>query len=522
MSLTGFAERTEPPSGAISATSEFPEIVIAPDILELLSSAMYVDPITIYREYVQNAADAIDEARASGILKPDQPGRVDIAMDAQARSVCIRDNGCGIASETFCRRLLALGGSEKRGTSARGFRGVGRLAGLGYAREVIFRASAAGETITSELRWDCRRLKAALLAADNVLSAADVIRWVTSYEQHDGADTDEHFFEVELKGVVRLTKDQLISPPAVSAYLSQVAPVPFAPNFRFGAKIATALSKHMNRGTLLIHVDEAAEPLYRPHRDQIDCGHERQVAFESIDVVELPGIDGNVAAVGWVLHHQYEGALPASTMVKGLRLRCGNIQVGGHLLLEDLFPETRFNGWTVGEVHVLDSRIVPNGRRDHFEQNGHYNNLLNHLLPTARTITQNCRTSSVRRKWEREFDIHARAIEEKLAIIGQGSIGKGERNQIALEVEKTFLKLSKINEMKILAEHTEERSVRIASLRANLSSSLGEETVSASPLARLPDGKREAYERFFELIYECSTNRLAAKALIDRILMRIN
>ena len=522
MSLPEFARRAGPPGGTISGNGKFSDIIVASDILELLSSAMYVDPITIYREYVQNAADAIDVARASGILKPDQPGRVDIAMDAQARSVCIRDNGCGVASETFCRRLLALGGSEKRGTSARGFRGVGRLAGLGYAREVIFRASVAGETITSELRWDCRGLKATFLAPDSVVSAADVIRSVTSYEQHDGADADEHFFEVELKGVVRLSKDQLISSSAVSAYLSQVAPVPFAPNFRFGAEITTALSKHMNTGTLLIHIDGAAEPIYRPHRDRIACDDKRQVAFEGIDVVELPGIEGNVAAVGWVLHHQYEGALPASTMVKGLRLRCGNIQVGGHVLLEDLFPETRFNGWTVGEVHVLDSRIVPNGRRDHFEQNGHYNNLLNHLLPTTRTITRKCRTSSVRRKWEREFDLHARTTEEKLAIIEQGSVGKGERNRIALEVEKTFLKMSKINEMKILEEEAGERSARIFSLRANLSSLLKEETVSASPLARLPDGERETYEHFFELIYECATNRIAAKALIDRILMRID
>lgn len=33
------------------------EIVVGKDILELVSSAMYVDPLTIYREYIQNAAD---------------------------------------------------------------------------------------------------------------------------------------------------------------------------------------------------------------------------------------------------------------------------------------------------------------------------------------------------------------------------------------------------------------------------------------------------------------------------------
>lgn len=522
MTLTGFASRIEPPSDDARSTPKFPDSTIGPDILELLSSAMYVDPITIYREYVQNAADAIDIARYSGILAPDQPGQVDVSIDAQTRSIRIRDNGCGVPSEVFGQRLLALGGSEKRGTSARGFRGVGRLAGLGYAREVIFRTSAAGETVASELHWDCRKLKAVLLAPDSVGSAADVIRLVTSLEQRAAADADQHFFEVELKGVVRLSKDQLTSPSAVRAYLSQVAPVPFAPDFRFGPKITGAISRHMDMGTLLIHINGAAEPVYRPHRDQIACDDKRQVAFEGVDIVEIPGIDGNVAAVAWVLHHDYEGALSVRTMVKGLRLRSGNIQVGDYAVLEDLFPETRFNAWTVGEVHVLDSRIVPNGRRDHFEQNAHYNNLLNHLLPTARAIARRCRTSSVRRKWEREFEIQAQIAEEKLAIIDQRSISTSERNRLAFEVEKVLLKMAKINEMKSLGEPLSERVDRITLLRNKLSSLLNEETVSASPLARFPSRKRRIYERFFELIYECSTNRVAAKALIDRILMRID
>ncbi len=46
-------------------------IVVGKDILEILSSAMYVDPLTIYREYVQNAADAIDEARNKRIVPPE-------------------------------------------------------------------------------------------------------------------------------------------------------------------------------------------------------------------------------------------------------------------------------------------------------------------------------------------------------------------------------------------------------------------------------------------------------------------
>lgn len=139
---------------------EISEIIIGKDVLELVSSAMYVDPMTIYREYIQNAADAVDAARAEGALAAGEPGRVDIKVDAGARSVTIRDNGCGVQFPEFGRKLAALGGSSKRGTPARGFRGVGRLAGLGYAQELIFRSRIAGEAKVSQLRWDCRRVRA--------------------------------------------------------------------------------------------------------------------------------------------------------------------------------------------------------------------------------------------------------------------------------------------------------------------------------------------------------------------------
>ena len=50
------------------------DIMIGRDVLELVSGAMYVDPMTIYREYVQNAADAVDDARRQGLLATDEPG----------------------------------------------------------------------------------------------------------------------------------------------------------------------------------------------------------------------------------------------------------------------------------------------------------------------------------------------------------------------------------------------------------------------------------------------------------------
>ena len=500
---------------------ELPEVVVGKDVLELVSSAMYVDPMTVYREYIQNAADAADDAREAGWLAPDEAGRVEITVDPASRAVRIRDNGCGVPFLDFGRKLTALGASAKRGTPARGFRGVGRLAGLGYAQELIFRSRVPGEAKVSELRWDCRRLKAMLREAVEDTGIADLIRSLTTLERVELADAPERFFEVEMKGLVRLRNDRLMSPTAIGEYLSQVAPVPFSPTFRFGSMITKALSRHLDLGVLDIRIDGAEQPVYRPHRNSFVFDDKAPISFDDLNIIEIPSIDGEVAAVGWVLHHEYEGALPTGTLVKGLRLRAGNVQIGEHSLLEDLFPEQRFNVWSVGELHVIDKRIVPNGRRDHFEQNAHFHNLLNHLTPSARDIARRCRTSSVRRKWEREFELHVQAVNENLAVIAQGSVGRKERDRLARVAEQAMLKMEKVACMDLLVQGSGPRTAKVQQARARLSELMGDKTAVSSPLMRLPEEERKAYEQFFELVYECSVNRVAAKALVDRIMLKL-
>jgi molecular chaperone HtpG len=522
MTLTGTAKPARLESNGGTQSDPLPEILIGKDILELVSSAMYVDPLTVYREYVQNAADAVDIARSRGKLDAGETGRVDIAVIPETRSVRIRDNGSGLAFADFGRRLTALGGSSKRGTAARGFRGVGRLAGLAYAQELIFRSRVEGEKKVSQLRWDCRRLKAALRSAEPDTGVADLIREVVSLERIDAGDAPRRFFEVEMKGVVRLRNDRLMSPGAISEYLSQVAPVPFFPGFRFGPAIAEALHRFVDGVPLEIHVGGSDEAIYRPHRDRFHFDEKQSVTFNSLDVVEIPGIDGDVAAIAWVLHHDYHGAIPGSALVKGLRLRAGNVQIGDHALLEELFPEPRFNGWAVGEIHVLDRKIVPNGRRDHFEQNAHFHNLINHLAPTVRGIAQRCRTSSIQRKWVREFELQQRAAAETIGVIAQGGVSQAERKRLAASADQAIMHMTKIARMDLLSDADANRQQIIEDTREKLREAMDEANAVSSPLLRLPKHKQKAYEEFFALIYECSANRVAAKSLIDRILLRLD
>jgi hypothetical protein len=185
--------------------------------------------------------------------------------------------------------------------------------------------------------------------------------------------------------------------------------------------------------------------------------------------------------------YEYEGALPNAALMKGLRLRSGNVQVGEHALLEELFSEPRFNVWSVGEVHVIDRRIVPNGRRDHFEQNAHFHNLLNHLAPTAREISRRCRTSSIRRKCLREFESQRLATVDAIKIIKQRSVGKAELARFAHSGERCLLQMEKIAAMNVFVpDGIAAAPATIAKLRQKLNG-LKSAVGDASPLAGVPE-----------------------------------
>ena len=92
-------------------------------LLGLLTTGMYDSPLAIYREYVQNSADAIGTSELVG------DGKVRIHLDPTNLAVRIRDNGPGLSHQGAIRSLVPLGRSKKSLGVSRGFRGIGRLAG---------------------------------------------------------------------------------------------------------------------------------------------------------------------------------------------------------------------------------------------------------------------------------------------------------------------------------------------------------------------------------------------------------
>lgn len=292
--------------------------------------------------------------------------------------------------------LLAIGDSPKRDTDARGFRGVGRLSGLAYCQELEFRTKAVHDTSVLSLTIDCKSLRSRLSDPSFSGDVRNVISESTYIWNEKSNDLREHFFEVRLYEVGRHRQDMLLNEKLIWQYLAQVASVPFSNEFSYAAQIEEHLSNFTDRRPVELTIGE--ERVVRPYRDEIRVpGGPYRLKIGEIEFVQFANVDSEVGAIGWLAHHDYVRSIHPNLAVRGLRVRVGDLQVGEPDLLDDCFKEPRFNAWSMGEIHLLDRRIVPNARRDNFVLNHHAYNLTTQIGPVAAQITKRCRSASIAR-----------------------------------------------------------------------------------------------------------------------------
>ena len=365
-----------------------PSVTVGPSIVGLVTSGIYDDPLAIYREYIQNAVDEL--SRQNGVA-----GKIGISIDPRQKRVSISDNGPGLTYQDCLEELVPISQSKKCLGRDRGFRGIGRLSGLAFAESVTFLTRASARDPVTRVVWSRTKLG----NPSNSVQATEpgFQDWV-SVEVLDDFDYPEHFFRVEIDGISRHAAGLLLNREAVRGYISEVCPVPLAPDFPFTAKIQNIFPTLHSPYSLQITLDGEEQPVQRQYGPAITLSGNKVDHFHEFEEFRVPSIDGRMdAAVGWIAHSSYLGAVPKAARIRGIRARIGNIQVGDERVFDHLFEEERFNRWCVGEVHILDSRIIPNGRRYYFEQDPHLRNLENHLAPVFGQITARCRAASSNR-----------------------------------------------------------------------------------------------------------------------------
>ena len=274
-----------------------------------------------------------------------------------------------------------------------------------------------------------------------------------SVETLEDLDYPEHFFRVEIDGVSRHAAGVLLNREAVRGYISEVCPVPLAPDFPFFKKIQAIFPPLQSPYSLRVTLDGEEQPVQRQYGSAIALTGNKEDHFREFEEVRVPTIDGReIAAVGWIAHSSYLGAIPKANRIRGIRARVGNIQVGDERVFDHLFEEERFNRWCVGEVHILDSRIIPNGRRDYFEREPHLRNLENHLAPDISSITARCRSASSNRNKEKRMMSAIGDIEDMYELAASGCLTANDAEDF---VEQALRRLAKVHEYMSLGRSCE-------------------------------------------------------------------
>jgi len=408
--------------------------VIGKDVIESLTIGMYDDSRFIYREYIQNAADQIDKARQQGLV---EDGEIHISIEPEKKIISIEDDATGIEESKVVEILKNIAQSTKQRGVDKGFRGIGRLGGLGYCEKLVFETSFKGEPVKSIMTWDALKLKSIINNRNQKEEASAVIDAVTSLEKAK-EKPEAHYFKVTLVGV---TNKDLLDVKEIRSYLSMVAPVPFSNKFLYAKKIYAELEKEG------IKIDEYktfvnADQLFKGYNSYIYEGTDstnRKKIGEVIDVLFFKEYDKekNKLFWGWYGITEKNQSLNQINYSRGFRLRKSNIQIGNEDTLTRFHRDRRFQFYFFGEVYGLHPDLIPNARRDNFSETDTYydfENKLKHFFHT--TIHKICYTASDVNSAVKAINNYNQIVEQFEKKKEEGFIDKAEQKTFLENIEK--------------------------------------------------------------------------------------
>lgn len=153
------------------------------------------------------------------------------------------------------------------------------------------------------------------------------------------------------------------------------------------------------------------QKIYKPYTNKICISENQQDAINDIKTLTLTNSETNeIVGKGWFAITSFKSSLPKHVIMRGVRVRHGNIEVGNERFLDHIFSERRFAMWHIGEIH-LNHGIKPNARRDGFEENSDFERFLERISVIGKELSRWCRESSVQRSANQRAQVEVELVE---------------------------------------------------------------------------------------------------------------
>lgn len=333
--------------------------VIGVDLLKMLMLQLYSNPRCIYREYIQNALDSINEAVNTGILNEEKDGRVSISITKN--DICIEDNGTGIRSDRAVKILTDIANSVKNGVDTAGQFGVGRLSGGGYCEVLEFETTYNGEDVSTIVSLNTVALRELIEKNHTDISAEDAMRTICTTRTIP-AKPEEHRFIVRLKNVIN-SREILLDIEEIKSYITEYAPIDYSVLFNSLINNSSQIEfvkRHKKIDKIRVSLNEFSD---------IEKGYGVKIVgtddpIEKIRYFELP-IHPKYGSLGWGWYAVTEFSVQINDekdSCAGIRLRKHNISLDKNIL-NSCFKEPRGNKYFYGEIFITNDNIVPDSGR---------------------------------------------------------------------------------------------------------------------------------------------------------------
>lgn len=358
-------------------------------VLETLTIGMYGEARNAIREYIQNSFDSIQRAINELKILPNGGGLIEIELAADRRSLVIRDNGAGLPVKSAATVLTRVGASGKSHRKNAGFRGIGRLAGIVFSNTVTFTTKAKGEREQTVVVFKAKTMRAAMAPGrGSMKSAQELMKESVDAYRAPHRNVNSHFFEVALEGFTN-PPDECLSVKDMYDFVSQVAPIPYPDDFLYRTVLQAAADETQIpiEEVQITIKDGAGKPKVVTKRYSAEYEFESGTVSLSDCVIYNSPTDRWWAWVG----KKGESGAYTDERVRGLRVRVRNIQIDGNEIVRDIFREhakssARFQDYFLGEIFIEPSALVPNARRDGFEEDASWKKVRGELASVVKEL----------------------------------------------------------------------------------------------------------------------------------------
>ena len=219
----------------------------AKQLLHLMIHSLYSNKEIFLRELISNASDATDKLRVealenASLYEDDGELRIRIAVDEEAKTIEISDNGIGmsrdevianlgtIAKSGTAEFLKNLSGDQQKDSQLIGQFGVGFYSSFIVAKQVVVETRRAGASTDKAVRWSCTG------EADFQIEPIDKAQRGTSITLYLKDDEQEFANNWRLRSIIKKYSDHIAIPvemhkPETPAEESEDAKVEEAPQW---------------------------------------------------------------------------------------------------------------------------------------------------------------------------------------------------------------------------------------------------------------------------------------------------